>query len=80
MAMKYICFDNGRFDELIIFGDNNEHSTVASKYGIKEDKILSAGFVGLLSSGSPYCYGMSYSLRKQSRDIDTKILSRYMSR
>jgi len=76
MAMKYICFDNGMFDEIIIFMDINDHRQFALDKGIREDRIISAGFVTHYSDGLE-CYGTSISLKKQSRGkTDTDLLMR----
>ena len=79
MAKKYICFDNGLYDEIVVVVDSNNHLDVANKFGLKDDKILSAGFVGALETGAPYCYGGSFSLKKDHRDIDTEILIRCLN-
>ena len=76
MAMKYICFDNGMFDEIVIFTDNNDHRQFALDKGITENNILSAGFVTYYSDGLE-CYGTSISLKKNSRGKeDTDLLMR----
>lgn len=66
--MKYICTNEGMM-EYRLFGDHEKHSDVAEEVG---KKVLSAGFVGIDDTGSPYAYGKSTSLNIESQpEIDT---------
>ncbi|NJO64948.1 MAG: hypothetical protein HC836_44600 [Richelia sp. RM2_1_2] len=79
MAMKYICFDNGLFDEIVVFSSNNDHNEFRNKLGINIDDVISAGFISV-NGGELHCYGVSVSLKKKSRpDIDTKLVKKYFA-
>lgn len=79
MAMKYICYDNGLLDIIIVFPDMIDHSDMLYDLNINPDKILSAGFVTTGNENGTSCYGMSVSLKTQSRgEIDTKLLRKYL--
>lgn len=80
MALKYICFDNGMFDEIVVFTDNNDHGNMCFRLGIEETDVISAGFVAYTDDGKPYCYGNSHSLKVPSREEDTELLLRFMKR
>lgn len=76
--MKYICFDNGLYDEIVMFVDSNDHKQFAMRLNLKDEAIISAGFVTFYSDG-PECFGQSVSLNKKCRDIiDTNLLVRYL--
>ncbi len=73
---KYIAWDNGMFDTIIIFDATMTHMTVAHNLCIKGDSVIGAGFV----SSNLQCYGESVSLNKKSRnDPDTKLLYRMLN-
>ena len=80
MALKYIVYDNGMFDEIVVFTDSNDHNNFRLKLGIKLEDVISAGFISVSVDG-PYCYGRSTSLDRLSRcDVDTALLTRFMTR
>lgn len=71
---KYIIFDSGLNDEIVIFSDMQEHAHIARGLGM----IVSAGFIsiGFNEDGQldASCFGKSVSLDVESRpEIDSKI-------
>ena len=79
MALKYIVYDNGMFDEIVVFTEQNDHNDFRLKLGIKLEDVMSAGFVGFAVDG-PYCYGRSQSLQKAADEGDTALLMRFLTR
>lgn len=72
---KYIVFDSGVIEDIIIFSLIQEHAMMAHRLRLKP---ISAGFVEFRQSG-PECYGKSKSLVLDSREIDTKIVRRALN-
>lgn len=79
MAMKYICYDNGLLDVIIVFPDMIDHNDMRCRLNVPIENVLSAGFVAAENENGPSCYGMSVSLKVESRPvIDTKILRKFL--
>lgn len=72
--MKYICYDDGHVDTLIVFPDHIQHSDMARQLNLAQGMLLGAGFVVMGNDGAPMCYGDSVSLDIKSREEDTFIL------
>lgn len=73
MKIKYITFDNGLIDAIVIFPEYVMHSDV----GIK-GTILGAGFIEIVD-GKWNCHGNSISLSVASRpDEDSKIANKFI--
>lgn len=66
---KYITFDNGLIDTIIVFPEFTQHSHIS----IHHSNILGAGFIDIMEDGSWKCFGESISLNVKSRPEDTKI-------
>lgn len=65
---KYITFDNGTIDTIVIFPEISQHRDI----DLLDSKILGAGFIEMVN-GSWKCYGESISLAVKSRPQDTII-------
>ncbi len=74
--MKYIIVDNGMHETPVIFGEEMDHTQMASDaFGFKKN-VVSAGFVCFSTDGL-YCYGQSVSLKIESRpEKDAAIINR----
>ncbi len=72
---KYIVFDTGLLEDIIIFSMIRDHEEMAHRLRLKP---VSAGFVEFRKSG-PECYGKSMSLELVSREVDTKIARRALN-
>jgi len=72
---KYIVFDSGAIEDIIIFSMIQDHAMMAHRLRLMP---VSAGFVEFLIDG-PVCYGKSMSLELDSREIDTKIVRRALN-
>lgn len=59
---KYIVFDDGRFEDIVIFSELQEHRDMARGLpGV----VVSAGFIQV--DDDCHCYGKSLSLKVESR-------------
>lgn len=72
MKIKYITFDTGLIEAIIIFPEYVMHRDI----GI-QGKILGAGFIEVID-GQWNCYGESISLKVKSRPEDSKIANKYI--
>ena len=59
MKLKYIVFDDGLNEVMVIFPALTKHDVVAQNLN-----VISAGFINLAMGE---CYGNSFSLKKESR-------------
>lgn len=73
MKIKYITYDNGLLDTIIIFPEYVMHRDV----GV-QGEILGAGFIEVID-GKWSCYGESISLKIKSRPEDTKIANKFIN-
>lgn len=74
--MKYIIYDTGLYDAVIIFDHIAQHNQVAQKmYAI--ESVVSAGFVDIVD-GKFECYGKSISLDIKSRPEDSEYVNKFM--
>lgn len=80
MEMKYICWDNGGFDEIIVFSSHRPHDVMAGVLNIKRDAIRSAGFVTVRDDGGVQCYGRSHGLGVAAHPDDTALLNRNLGK
>jgi len=69
--IKYIVV-KGNPDTMFIFNAWFSHDKFISRFGLKREDILSAGFVNLKTKN---CYGISISLNLSSRKEDNNLLS-----
>ena len=69
---KYITFDNGLVDTIIIFPEFTQHRAIDLP-----GKILGAGFISY-SDNSWKCYGESISLNVKSRPEDSIIANKQL--
>jgi len=70
--IKYVVFDNGLVEDMIIFSDLTQHADVAR--GLE---VVSAGFIQIFDGVC--CYGDSISLGVKSRpEEDEKIARRVL--
>lgn len=76
--LKYIAYDTGLSDTMLLFPEVDKHADIASRMGLRKDQILGAGFV-VFPEGVPECFGESISLEVKSREEDTKLLHFYLS-
>lgn len=75
LATKYIVFNLGTIEDMIIFSGLQQHANIAHKMRLAGE-VVSAGFLRLSKDG-PICYGDSLSLETTSRpEEDTKIARR----
>ncbi len=72
---KYIVFDTGVIEDIIIFSLIQDHAEMAQRL---RHKPVSAGFIEFNQSG-PVCYGKSMSLVLDAREVDTKIARRALN-
>lgn len=72
MKIKYITFDTGLIEAIIIFPEYVMHRDI----GI-QGEILGAGFIEVID-GQWNCYGESISLKVKSRPEDSKIANNYI--
>lgn len=72
MKIKYITFDTGLIEAIIIFPEYVMHRDI----GI-QGEILGAGFIEVID-GQWNCYGESISLKVKSRPEDSKIANKYI--
>lgn len=72
---KYIVFDAGVIEDIIVFSLIQDHAKMANRLMLKP---VSAGFIMFRETG-PQCYGKSRSLDLESREIDTKIARRALN-
>ena len=73
--MKYINFENNGF---VLFERHQNHSDIAQKF--PNDKILSAGFVGMsVDEDQIQCSGESVTLKTKSQVSDRERLYRKLS-
>jgi len=68
---KYIVFDSGVIEDIIIFSMIQDHAKMAHRL---RSKPVSAGFIEFSQSG-PTCYGKSTSLELESREIVRRALN-----
>ena len=68
--VKYVVI-KGNPDTIFIFNGWFSHDKFISRFGIKREDILSAGFVNLKTQK---CYGLSTSLSFGSRNEDSNLL------
>lgn len=73
MKTKYIVFDNGLIDDMLIFSDMQTHDFIAR--GLH---VISAGFLSVYNN-KVSCYGESFSLKLQARPEDEKIAYRVLT-
>lgn len=74
--MKYIIYDTGMYDSVIIFDHITQHVDMAQKmYAI--DSVVSAGFVRIVD-GKFECFGRSVSLDINSRSDDSAYVNKFM--
>lgn len=75
LPTKYIVFNFGSLEDMIIFSGLQQHVNIAHKMRLTGE-VVSAGLLRLSKDG-PICYGDSLSLNTSSRpDEDTKIARR----
>jgi len=88
MKLKYVILDNlgplKTNEGFIIFQEFEPHDSVANRYEGREH-VISAGFVRiscdcLRDSLVANCYGRFDSLNKESREIDSKIITFYLNK
>jgi len=76
---KYIVYDSGLCEEMIIFGNTLQHADVARAMGVTP---LSAGFLNIgideNNEVSVRAYGESISLKLESGEHDTSIAARVL--
>jgi hypothetical protein len=72
MKIKYITFDTGLYDCIVIFPAYTKHSEIGSL-----GKLLGAGFIEVVD-GKWNCYGESVSLDIKSRPEDTIIANEHI--
>ena len=73
MKTKYIVFDNGLLDDMLIFSDMQKHEDIAR--GLT---VVSAGFLSIYNNKIS-CYGESISLELKARPEDEKIAYRALA-
>jgi hypothetical protein len=72
MNIKYITFNTGSYDSIVIFPKYTKHSEI----GIL-GTILGAGFIEVVD-GKWVCFGESVSLKTKSRPEDTIIANKFI--
>jgi hypothetical protein len=72
MKIKYITFDTGLIEAIIIFPEYVMHRDIDI-----QGEILGAGFIEVID-GQWNCYGESISLKVKSRPEDSKIANKYI--
>ncbi len=77
MDMKYISYDNGMYDDIVIFSSSRSHQEMVDSLNIKKEDLLGAGFISM-GDGKFYCHGRSTTLGLNSRPNDSKIINKFM--
>lgn len=75
MKAKYVVFDQGLTDFMVIFNPVMEHATMARMVNME---VISAGFVSL-EGKTPICYGRSHSLDIGSKKGDTELAQQLLN-
>lgn len=71
-SLKYISFEEGGLEHVVIFGHSLNHNEVAKRMGITP---LGAGAVCGIDEDTVQCYGQSMSLNVMSRrEKDTDLV------
>lgn len=77
---KYIVFESGYNEDILIFGSTLKHSDVVNMMRLTKEDIISAGFVAVYSDGDDTiarCYGESTSLGIKSRGDQDTFLAKF---
>jgi hypothetical protein len=74
--LKYIVFDTGLCDSIVLFPDVIQHRDIANGM---QWPVLGAGFIQLDANCEWHCFGKSISLNVASRPEDTLIARRQLS-
>ena len=76
MEMKYIRYDAGIADAVVIFSNFLDHSQVALSLCPNRELLVSAGFVKFDYEGNLICFGKSHSLGLASDPKDVALIER----
>ena len=74
--LKYIVFDTGLCDSIVVFPHLIQHREIANRM---QWPVLGAGFIQLDDKGKWHCFGKSISLNVVSRPEDTVIARKQLS-
>lgn len=77
---KYIVFESGYSEDILIFGSTQKHSDVVNMMRLTKDDIISAGFVAIYEDNGEVvvrCYGESTSLNIKSRAKEDTFLAKF---
>ena len=66
---KYVCFQNGYGEHIVIFPNLMQHANMVFNLGVM-GRPISAGFI----NKDLVCYGESTSLKLKAREEDTEIV------